>query len=191
MNNISDKELLERCSSFRAAVRLCFEMSGLGMKQLAAEIGMEVKTLSRCLSLNDDDRRYLPDDRLVPFMMVCGNALPLRWLSLQLGQPSGELLRQELENERLVRETERRSGLVIVMSGLEVVAVAGEVGRYHVSSARKIDQVYLVDLSELVSGWCGCEHFEYRSGLQLDPVIECKHIAAAREFERGAVCRSC
>lgn len=105
---LSDGGLLERCRSFREAVRLCWESSGLGMKQVAAEIEMEVRTLSRCLSLNDEDRRYLPDDKLVPFMIVCGNTLPLRWLSLQLGEPSGDLLRQELENERLVRETERR-----------------------------------------------------------------------------------
>lgn len=79
------------------------------------------------------------------------------------------------------------AGLVIVMLSLEVIPVTGEVGRYHVRSARKMEQMYLVDLAELASGWCGCEHFEYRSGLQLDPVIECKHIAAARLFEKESV----
>lgn len=106
--SMSDKELLERCPSYRAAVRLCWEVSGLGLKQVAAEIEMETRTLSRCLSLNDEDRRYLPDDKLVPFMVVCGNVLPLRWLSFQLGQPDAEGLQHELESERLQRETERR-----------------------------------------------------------------------------------
>lgn len=70
------------------------------------------------------------------------------------------------------------------LKGLEVVAVPGETGRYYVQSAKKPERVYLVDLNELVAGWCGCEHFEYRCGLQLSPLVECKHIVAARAFER-------
>lgn len=106
--SMSDSELLERCKTFRAAIRLCWEVSGFGMKRVAGEIEMEEKNLSRCLSLNDEDRRYLPDDRLIPFMVACGNSLPLRWLSLKLGQPSVEGLQLDIVSERLQRETERQ-----------------------------------------------------------------------------------
>lgn len=63
-----------------------------------------------------------------------------------------------------------------------VIPITGEAGRFHVQSSGNADLLYLVDLEELGSGWCGCPHFEYRSGLQLSPVIECKHITAARLF---------
>lgn len=105
---MTDAELLERCRTFRAAIRRCWEVSGLGMKQVAAEIEMDVRTLSRCLALHDEDRRYLPDDKLIPLMVVCGNSLPLRWLCLQMGKPSVEQLQREVEREKLQRETEQR-----------------------------------------------------------------------------------
>jgi predicted nucleic acid-binding Zn finger protein len=69
---------------------------------------------------------------------------------------------------------------------LQVLPVAGEAGRFHVKSA-KSELLYLVDLDELTAGWCGCPHFEYRSGLELSPVIECKHILAVKEYLREKI----
>jgi len=65
---------------------------------------------------------------------------------------------------------------------IAVYPVIGEAGRYHVQSAGHEGILYLVDLDELVSGWCGCPHFEYRIGLQLAPEFECKHIKAAKAY---------
>lgn len=67
---------------------------------------------------------------------------------------------------------------------LGVYPLRGEPGRYHVRSSIRRNLLYLVDLDALVSGWCGCAHFEYRVGLQLVPEVECKHIRLARTYLR-------
>lgn len=65
---------------------------------------------------------------------------------------------------------------------LGVYPLVGESGRYFVRSHLHGSLMYLVDLEELASGWCGCPHFEYRSSLQLVGGFECKHIRAARSY---------
>ena len=67
---------------------------------------------------------------------------------------------------------------------LGVYPVVGEPGRYHVRSAGSRSTLYLVDLCELDSGWCGCPNFEFKASVQLPPFAECKHIRAARAYQR-------
>jgi len=67
----------------------------------------------------------------------------------------------------------------------QVFPVAGELGRFHVQSSGSCGLLYLVDLDELVSGWCGCPHFEYKVASRLVLDAECKHIRAARAYEAG------
>jgi predicted nucleic acid-binding Zn finger protein len=73
------------------------------------------------------------------------------------------------------------------MESPAIYPVPGEAGRFHVASSGKADLLYLVDLDEreFPFGWCGCPHFEYRVGLELNPACECKHIAAARAYLDG------
>lgn len=65
-----------------------------------------------------------------------------------------------------------------------VYPVIGETDRFHVRSAGKDGLLYLVDLNEMSSGWCGCKHFEYKLSMQLAPVAECKHIRFAKAYRR-------
>lgn len=67
-------------------------------------------------------------------------------------------------------------------SELGVFPVPGEMGRFHVQSSGKSGLLYLVDLDELVNGWCGCPHFEFQVNSSLNPATECKHIRQARQF---------
>ena len=66
---------------------------------------------------------------------------------------------------------------------LGVYPVTKEPGRYYVRSTHG-SGVYMVDLDELDSGWCGCPHFEFKASVQLPPLAECKHIRAARAYQR-------
>lgn len=70
---------------------------------------------------------------------------------------------------------------------LGVYPVAGEAGRYHVKSTGR-GLLYLVDLDELASGWCGCPHFEFKVAVSLSPVAECKHIRSAKAYRKLQRC---
>ena len=76
---------LSACRSLTDAYRLCYGVSGRGMKQVAMECGWTNESaLSRVLgSGGDDDRRWMPHDKMLPFMVACGNSIPLQWLGLQ------------------------------------------------------------------------------------------------------------
>ncbi len=69
-----------------------------------------------------------------------------------------------------------------------VYPVAGEPGRYHVKSTGHTGLLYLVDLDELICGWCGCPHFEYKVAVSLSPVAECKHIRSAKAYQKLQRC---
>lgn len=69
-----------------------------------------------------------------------------------------------------------------------VYPVAGEPGRYHVKSSGRRGLLYLVDLDELASGWCGCPHFEYKIAASLSAVAECKHIRSAKVYRKLQRC---
>lgn len=71
---------------------------------------------------------------------------------------------------------------------LGVYPVSGEPGRYHVKSTGRGELLYLVDLDELASGWCGCPHFEYKIAASLSPVAECKHIRSAKVYRKLQRC---
>lgn len=86
-----DTELME-CKSARSALRMTLDRSGRSLKAVASEIGMSDAHLSRCLGLNDD--MNLPHNKVVPFMVSCGNSLYLRWQYLMLRE-----LLPELEND--------------------------------------------------------------------------------------------
>lgn len=65
-----------------------------------------------------------------------------------------------------------------------VYPVPGEQGRYHVCSSKGGGLLYLVDLEEFESGWCGCAHFEYKVASSLSSVTECKHIRFAKAYQK-------
>lgn len=91
---------LAECKDLTDAYRLSLQVSGKEPKQVAFEIGMSAGDLSRVLRqwVEGADRRYMPHDKIVPFMVGCGNSIPLQWLMLQwqaltgvMPVPGGEL----------------------------------------------------------------------------------------------------
>lgn len=81
---------------------------------------------------------------------------------------------------------------------LGVYPVIGEPGRYHVRSSGNrghAEILYLVDLEyctddreDSVSYGCGCRDFEVRSGMLLYPAPDCKHLRAAKSYQKLQRC---
>lgn len=100
-------EVVGRCQSMKAAIKLCVEVSGLCVKEIAFQLDREEKWVSRVLADNPDDNRHFPPDLLGKLMDVCGNEIPLRWLALSRGYGLHKLKsRLEEENETLQRQLE-------------------------------------------------------------------------------------
>ncbi len=96
-------ELLLRCDDLAAAYRLCIQRSGKSAQEVAHEIDLNYEVLRRVLRKHTEggDRRYMPNDKLIPFMLACGNSIPLQWLLLQwraltgvVTLPGGEEVKQ-------------------------------------------------------------------------------------------------
>jgi transposase-like protein len=110
-NEISD-EVVREFPDFRAAIRACLLFSGKQMKGVAFELGIEPSHLSKMVNAGDEPRHF-PPEKIPLLMSVCGNEIPLRWLSLSCGYPSplrvssleAELVRLRMENEQLRGES--------------------------------------------------------------------------------------
>lgn len=78
-------EQLMGCKTLSDAYKLCYAMAiGRDLKQIAGDCGMSEGALSRILGSGGvDDRRWMPHDKVIPFMVACGNSIPLQWLQLQ------------------------------------------------------------------------------------------------------------
>lgn len=96
-------ELLLRCDDLAAAYRLCIQRSGKSAQEVAHEIDLNYEVLRSVLRKHTEggDRRYMPNDKLIPFMLACGNSIPLQWLMLQwraltgvVTLPGGEEVKQ-------------------------------------------------------------------------------------------------
>lgn len=94
---------LMQCQDLADAYRMCLQVSGKTPQQVAAEIDLSYEVLSKVLRRWQEggDRRYMPNDKLLPFMLACGNSIPLQWLMLQwraltgvIVLPGGEQVRQ-------------------------------------------------------------------------------------------------
>lgn len=99
--NTQEKKFTERvvvpvdqvvaCRNWTDAFKLSFAVSGLSLQQLAGNLGMSESALSRILGRgSDEDRRWMPHDRVIPFMSACGNSVPLQWLQLQWQALTGQ-----------------------------------------------------------------------------------------------------
>lgn len=114
-------DLIKGCESFSAALRLCFQVSGRSMGEVAWDCGWTDggRVLSRILRdvSEEEDQRYIPHKRLKLFMLACRNAVPLWWLMMQLElrpedaphyEPGADFLQQlaaeQLECKRLLTE---------------------------------------------------------------------------------------
>jgi predicted XRE-type DNA-binding protein len=83
-------------SSMRKAIQLAIDVCGLEDKQIAGSLGIDVAQWSRIKTGN----AWFPQDRLVEFMKLVGNDIPLIWLAHQRGYELRPL-RSALERENL------------------------------------------------------------------------------------------
>lgn len=105
---ISDALILN-CKTLRQALRLCIEVSGHELKDIAFQLNLLENHLSRMLSDNPEDKRHFPPDLISTLMDVCRNEIPLRWQALRRGYGLHRLRSAvELENEFLKAEIEQR-----------------------------------------------------------------------------------
>ena len=135
-----DDELIRiTCRSLEDAMRMCIQVSGRGYKEVAWDCGWrdEGRMLKRILSVTLDgaDKRYMPNEKWVPFMVACKNVVPLRFLAMKVSEafeqqgvasmnmPVSEDLRVlrvmlgEIQDEvRALRET-RQGGTEFSLSG--------------------------------------------------------------------------
>lgn len=97
---VSDSAV-SRCKDLRAAIRLCIETSGLQIKEVAFDLNINKDHLSRMINSSDDPRHF-PPERLNDLMDICGNEIPLRWMSLSRNYGLYRLKSAlEIENEAL------------------------------------------------------------------------------------------
>jgi len=98
--DVSD-DILLKLSSFKDALKLSKNVSGLDDKQLTMELDIDPGHWSRIWA----NGAHFPNEKLTQFMDLCGNLIPLRWLALKYGfelKPLKSTL--EIENEKLKNE---------------------------------------------------------------------------------------
>ncbi len=96
--DISD-DMIVRCPSWKDALRLAKNLSGLDDKYFASQLDIDPAQWSRIWS----GQAHFPEGKLEEFIKLCGNLIPLRWLSLRFGyglHPLKSALELELEKER-------------------------------------------------------------------------------------------
>lgn len=94
-----------KCKDMKAAVRMCVEVSGIEVQDVAFQLGIETGHLNRMLNPNDD--RHFPLNKLNDLMSVTGNEVPLEWLARTRGYKLERLKSKvEEENEELRQRIE-------------------------------------------------------------------------------------
>lgn len=99
------KEVIASLPDFKAALKLCKEISGLSDKQICGELNVEPAQWSRIWM----GQAHFPPEKITCLMDLCGNWVPLRWLAMRYGQelkPTKTTL--ERENDKLRAELEKQ-----------------------------------------------------------------------------------
>ena len=107
-----------RPRSFRAAIVLCAQLSGLEPKEIYGPLEIDAGHWTRIC--NGD--AHFPTDKLIDFMDLCGNEVPLIWLAnargkgLVLLKSEAERRADELQVE--LHEAHQRNALLMeIMNG--------------------------------------------------------------------------
>lgn len=103
-------DVLTKIPTWKEALRLTKEISGLTDLQICQELGIDPAQWSRIWQ----GKANFPDDKFIPYIYICQNLIPLRWLALNFGfeikslknilEKENEALRAELDREKLKRE---------------------------------------------------------------------------------------
>lgn len=103
--DVSD-DIVQKCITFKDALKLSKEISGLSEKTFCSALNIDAGQWSRIWS----GGAHFPDDKLPAFMKLCGNIIPLRWLSMEFNLGL-HVLKSELEreNEKLRSELQQQT----------------------------------------------------------------------------------
>lgn len=99
------KEVITRIPDFKAALKMCKEISGLTDQQICGELKIEPAQWSCIWS----GQAHFPSEKIPCLMDLCGNWVPLVWLAWKYGQelrPTKTTL--ERENDNLREELEKK-----------------------------------------------------------------------------------
>jgi len=97
-----DTALIARQHSFTGALMLCQQLSGLEDKEVCKSLGIDPAHWSRAKV----GQAHFPQERLEKLMDVCGNEVPLLWLSYRRGYELTPML-TEMERRLLVEKAEK------------------------------------------------------------------------------------
>jgi hypothetical protein len=92
------------CPTFKDSLKMCKMISGHDDKQIAMQLDIDQGQWSRIFS----GVGHFPENKLVQYMKICGNKVPLIWLNYHSGyamQPLKSGL--EMENDRLKAELDK------------------------------------------------------------------------------------
>lgn len=93
-----DAALVDKRSTFTSALVLCAELGDMTPQRLAGPIVKDEESWSRIKS--PTPKQFFPQDRLLDFMNLCQNEVPLIWLARRRGY---NLVPMETELQRQLR----------------------------------------------------------------------------------------
>lgn len=94
-------EVIMACGAFKDALKLCKSISGLEDKQLAGHLDIDPGQWARIFG----NAAHFSENKLLKFMDICGNKIPLIWLAMKCGYTLSPL-KTELELELEARTAE-------------------------------------------------------------------------------------
>lgn len=103
-------DIIDSCKTFIDALDLCKSISGLEDKQIYMALNIDKGHWSLIYTKGSNKRNF-PENKLIEFMDICGNRVPLIWLARKCGytlQPLRTELEIELEHERAEKEEFRK-----------------------------------------------------------------------------------
>jgi hypothetical protein len=102
---MADPDIVSRLPTFRAALRMAVNHSGLSQDEIAAELGIDPGAMSRMLRepRHENARpREFPHAKLGDFCRITGCLGPIQWQAMQLGMEPVQA--RETRVQRLERE---------------------------------------------------------------------------------------
>lgn len=86
--HVEDELIRLSCQTLEDAMRMCLHVSGRSLQEVAWDCGWRDggRMLKRILSasLEGADKRYMPHEKWVPYMVACRNVVPVRFLAMQV-----------------------------------------------------------------------------------------------------------
>lgn len=106
-------EVILSCPTFKDALKLCKSISGLDDKQIAGTLDIDPAQWSRIFGNGGN----FPENKLIEYMELCRNMVPLIWLAHRCGYGIHPLKSElELENDTLREQLKAEQQRVAVIS---------------------------------------------------------------------------